>query len=342
MNKSNRITELDALRGIAAFSVVLFHLTWGNDFGLGNLSDKNFYFRYGFLGVQLFFIISGFVIYMTLDKIKHPLDFIVSRFSRLYPAYWAAIFFSVTITYFWGEPNTAKLQSVFQLLVNLTMFQHWVHVTDVEGLFWTLSVELSFYVIMFLILITNNKKFIVPITAIWLCLALIWDFGNHNYTKYIDALLMLRWCPLFIAGIYFYRIKFKIDDEKINIFMIIFSFIVEYLNIHNLNVIGKQNDDPIVYIIILLIFIIFFLFVYNKLSFITIPILLFLGSISYSLYLIHGNIGNALIYQLKKINNNQYFYLPITIITVVLLAYSINVLIERPFMVWIRSKYKKK
>ena len=83
--------ELDALRGIAAFSVVLFHYTARYDSIYGHSNRLLFKFNYGHLGVNLFFIISGFVIFMTLDRTKSVIDFVVARFSRLYPAYWTAL-----------------------------------------------------------------------------------------------------------------------------------------------------------------------------------------------------------------------------------------------------------
>ena len=84
-----RIKELDAMRGIAALSVVLFHFTFGF-----NHNDTNTFFHKGYLGVQLFFIISGFVIFMTFEKTQNIKVFLLGRFTRLYPAYWFACILS--------------------------------------------------------------------------------------------------------------------------------------------------------------------------------------------------------------------------------------------------------
>jgi len=88
-----RIRELDSLRGIAAFAVLLFHFTYVNDahrmapFGLAA----------GKYGVELFFVISGFVIFMTLERSGSVRQFAVSRIARLFPAYWAAIFCTASV-----------------------------------------------------------------------------------------------------------------------------------------------------------------------------------------------------------------------------------------------------
>src|SRR5689334_5092656 len=86
---SKRLLELDALRGIAVLGVMFFHYTTLY-MSAYDPTPTLFDFCFGQHGIHLFFIISGFVIYMTLEK-SSPMDFIVSRFSRLYPAYWAGI-----------------------------------------------------------------------------------------------------------------------------------------------------------------------------------------------------------------------------------------------------------
>ena len=82
---SQRLVEIDALRGIAALSVVLFHYTtqFKKLYSPGGWTD--FEFTHGHLGVNLFFIISGFVIFMTLERTKVPMDFVVSRFNLSSP-----------------------------------------------------------------------------------------------------------------------------------------------------------------------------------------------------------------------------------------------------------------
>jgi peptidoglycan/LPS O-acetylase OafA/YrhL len=80
-----RLLELDVFRGLAALAVVLFHYTTVYERTYDHHDEMLFDFSLGHYGVQLFFIISGFVIFMTLNRTKSALDFVVSRFSRLYP-----------------------------------------------------------------------------------------------------------------------------------------------------------------------------------------------------------------------------------------------------------------
>ena len=76
----SRLAELDTLRGIAAIMVLLLH------FGI---------FKYGGAGVDLFFIISGFVIFMSIERSRNLKAFWRSRFVRLYPSYWLSIAIAV-------------------------------------------------------------------------------------------------------------------------------------------------------------------------------------------------------------------------------------------------------
>lgn len=326
----NRLFELDALRGIAALAVVLFHFTYAAEKTTSISNPNKFYFSYGYLGVHLFFLISGFVIFMTLEKTKKPLDFVVSRFSRLYPAYWAAIFTTLIITTFIFNNYEYTLK---QILVNLTMFQYWFKVKDIDGAYWTLAVELTFYVIMWFLYISKQLKNIFYFSILWLFLCLTFALYEIPFENYINILLILRYAPLFIAGVAFYSLKS--GNERFKNHLIV---ILSYLTICVPNFINKPNST--VWIIITAFFVIFYLFVFNKLNFLNNRILLFLGSISYSLYLIHESVGISIILHLKKYIDSQLFYLPFTTILVILMATIINKYIEKPVMNFIRSKYK--
>lgn len=332
MNKNKRYEELDCLRGLAALAVVLFHFTYGYDFGLKIMSDDKFYFRYGNLGVQLFFLISGFVIFMTLDKTKKAKDFLVSRFSRLYPAYWASIIITVTLTTLLKVPFQEGIFSVKQVLVNFTMFQFWFKIKDVDGAYWTLAVELTFYFIMLFIFLLKKLKYIAWICLIWLALSVCFTAYEIPLGNYIKAILILRFAPLFVGGIVFYLLKNKPKDIYLNILVLLSLFSEWYL-------LYQLDSDSIVFSIVSFFYLIFYLFIYDKLGFISNKFLIFLGSISYSLYLIHENIGIGIIYWLKKIADIQLFYLPITIILVIFLASCITFYIERPALKWIRKYY---
>ena len=85
---SQRLVTLDYLRGIAALAVMCLHMT--EQIGAIHQYPGKI-FSYGYLGVDLFFVISGFVIFFTLNSKSSPGKFIIARFSRLFPTYSFAV-----------------------------------------------------------------------------------------------------------------------------------------------------------------------------------------------------------------------------------------------------------
>ncbi len=92
-----RITELDALRGLAALGVVLYHFLtrFQEMYGREHLAFWDF--NVGGYGVWLFFMLSGYVIFMTLDRTRSLFDFAVGRASRLFPTFWVAVAVSFAV-----------------------------------------------------------------------------------------------------------------------------------------------------------------------------------------------------------------------------------------------------
>lgn len=137
--RSGRITELDALRGVAATSVLYFHIG-----AAAGLSTPGVLGQYG---VSLFFIISGFVITMTTSK-GGIQEFIASRIARLFPTYWCAIIVT-SIFAFLLEKHAVPFRTI---IINIPMVQSLLKAGDVDGTYWTLAVEMQFYIVMAILL----------------------------------------------------------------------------------------------------------------------------------------------------------------------------------------------
>lgn len=137
-----RLAYIDAMRGIAAMCVVIFHaLLWYP----GSLTDGiGQFLDFGKLGVVLFFMISGFVVPLSLEgPVADGLrTFAVRRFFRLYPAYWLSIIGACVAGLAIGAPLTPA-----DALVNITMLQKVFGVPNALPVYWTLLIELFFYVL---------------------------------------------------------------------------------------------------------------------------------------------------------------------------------------------------
>jgi peptidoglycan/LPS O-acetylase OafA/YrhL len=138
-----RLVQLDALRGLAALAVVLFHYSTRFEQLYGHQPPLALGLPWGHYGVNLFFMISGFVIFLSLERSPRAMDFVVSRFSRLYPAYWGALALTFGLTHALGLPDRTVGWEV--LLINASMLQEFVGVASVDAVYWTLAVELLFY-----------------------------------------------------------------------------------------------------------------------------------------------------------------------------------------------------
>ena len=151
-----RFSELDGLRGIAALAVVAYHFGYPAVQNYPRIAPEPYSIPLGELGVQLFFIISGYVILLSAIKSGSALKFGISRFARLYPTYWLALAVAAAVYFLYGNPG--RDITVAQTLVNATMMQRFMLVDNVDQVYWTLAIELQFYLLMGLYLALRRGK----------------------------------------------------------------------------------------------------------------------------------------------------------------------------------------
>ena len=333
LDKQNRFTELDALRGIAALLVVLFHFTM----------DKPAYnavFKLGTTGVDLFFILSGFVIFMSLNKTSGVRQFLINRVSRLYPVYWAAVSFTFIVIIIRKVVITGGLYGLKQLTIyyvaNLTMFQSWMRVPDLDAQYWTLIIEMLFYISIAYIFRLGLIRYIIPIvlSAVAITLLLIYSIPYIYLKKVFFALPLLQFTPLFLAGITFYKIRFS-DTPTLKYYFVIVLCLICQILLFNHTGRSRHYISQWEYGCMLgLYFALFALFVNGKLTFIVNPVTLFLGKISYALYLTHEYISIKVIIPVLTEKFHINFWLAaigVALPVVILLAYALTFYIEKPY-----------
>jgi len=218
---SDRITELDALRGLAALSVVLFH------FSENNKNLLNWDFRFGVTGVDIFFMISGFVIFLTIQKIKRWQDFAVFRFARLYPSFWCCMLVT-TIFILVYEPE--NLNST-QFFANATMLPAYFSEKDLDGSYWTLLVEINFYLWILAVYRIGTLKRIEVIGLAFIILIILFHGFSEHYTGFYkivaDKIQLVNHFPLFYSGILFYQFYKGQKTVRNRIFML-FSLLASF------------------------------------------------------------------------------------------------------------------
>ena len=201
---STRLAELDALRGIAALAVVLFHYTVKAPEILPRVVTVDYGFPIGNYGVQLFFAISGFVIFMTLERTKNTADFAFARFTRLFPAYWAAILVTTLAVHLLGASELAQPGEV--IATNFTMLQGFIYVPAVDGVYWSLTVELAFYLCMWALWRARALDKIEPILCAWITLRFAW-LMFPALPSLGSKLLLVDHIAFFAIGIAAYRVR---------------------------------------------------------------------------------------------------------------------------------------
>src|SRR5689334_1887681 len=170
---TKRLAFLDALRGIAAFSVAFQH---GGEVILGHgfRSWSNHWFGFGKFGLIAFFITSGFIIPYSLERGASVARFWVGRFFRLYPAYWTSLILILGVYFGFGItqalPQNFRRHIPLNSLANVTMLQDFLGRPHAIPLYYTLSIELLFYfVCSVLFLVGLHKRSVLNAYA---CIAL--------------------------------------------------------------------------------------------------------------------------------------------------------------------------
>lgn len=207
------IVGIDVLRLLAALMVMLFHFGFKAFSQTGGLIDKmtpldpglpgNWPFTWwGWVGVQVFFLISGLVIsFSAASSHGRSGRFLRSRVLRLVPVVLIAASFAlaVEIAYFGMAPE-AGLQRWLRTVI------FWPFAPWIMGQFWTLGIEIGFYTLMLIVIMTGSVKALPRIGAALIGLCLVYwlarlGAGGQDPLGRVTALLLLQHGTYFGMGI---------------------------------------------------------------------------------------------------------------------------------------------
>lgn len=336
---NQRLATLDTFRGIAAVAVVLFHLTL-------HQHEAPFQLGWGATGIDLFFIISGFVIFLTLNRTHSALDFVFARFSRLYPVYWTAVTLTAVFMAIGSYLGYSHI-TWSEYWANMTMFQHYFGVRDLDGSYWTLIVEMLFYGLMLLCFVLNQ---IGRLEWYGLMLVVV-QMVVHSWVRLIAPSVyeniqsifpLINHFQLFWAGILFY----KIYTEGHAKWRIVGIGIAYGVTLYLYDKSGRSSlflSEYAYFVTTTIYFLLFFLFVNRRLEWLNNRITGFLGAISYSLYVIHHYFMVGVITILKDKFGWSFGYAGIVALgSAFVLASFITYFIEKPSLEYLRVWYKSK
>ncbi|GAA3673543.1 acyltransferase [Arthrobacter ginkgonis] len=337
-----RLALLDGLRLVAAVAVVLFHWTawhhghWGSGTAREAWPVLSRLSVFGNMGVQLFFIISGFVILLSSYG-KTPARFIGSRIGRLYPAYWAAVLLTgALVLFFW--PETGVRLSISDWAMNLTMFQQGFGVPHVDGVYWTLWAEMRFYgwilALMLLGLLTPGR--LVAFAALWPTLGLfeplITAAAGGNWAEQV---LIPEHSPLFAGGMALFLI-YRFGHTPLRWAVLLYNVV---LAAHHtgatgsreaLELVGYQVPEQAYWGIVAGLFAVVAALSLTPLRSVSLPGMALAGALTYPVYLLHEIWGWWLISVLSPVLPRPVV-LVLALAVVFAAAYLVNRHLEQRF-----------
>jgi len=324
----SRWASIEYARGIAALSVAFFHFTNGSSwFHDGILKSVG---HYGYLGVMVFFVISGFVIPLSLYRLdfdwrRDSADFLLRRIVRLEPPYLLSCLLVVVLDKlsslapaFRGDVS----HDMYYLIWHPLYLVPWVNASWLNPVYWSLAIEFQFYffaLIIAPIFLTKYASLARGVLALTLMASFVPSSGN----------LLFPYLPLFVMGFVgflgFRRLFSRVEQAA-------------WLTGAFLCCINSTDLSAAVGGLI-------------GLALIMLPwpggikILTFFGGISYSLYLLHVPIGSRVTNLSMRISSDpslQTAAFVLAMVLSILAAYIFSRVVERRSIDWSRSFKRKK
>ena len=313
MERHERLRTLDGFRALAIMLVIGFHYytRWAPPeapeslYPYGQIAASWAVFRFGYLGVNLFFIISGFVISMTLFRSRGAVDFARKRFARLFPTMVLcslATFVAVSLL-----PQQAIRVSWRDFLPSLTFTDPflWSHLLgrefhSMDGSYWSLYVEVKFYLWIGLMYFTaGSKRFFLSVAwvfALLVAAAQVMKLAHLPHVWGLEFVFALDYLPWFVAGIGFYALHEDPRDWRGWLLVVEAAVGVWAL-------IGRQPEAERAALgALALCYALFVVMLLRPrwLSWLSLRQVAAVGTASYSLYLLHQTLGVAILASLRE------------------------------------------
>lgn len=340
----SRLSALDGLRLVAALIVVLYHYValshaWGHK--PATIFPTLFDFaQFGWLGVELFFLISGFVIPMSLWG-RTVGEFAVSRVTRIFPAYWVAV--PLTAVFLKVFPEVFPIKGWEHVITNMTMLQKGNGTPDIDHVYWTLFVELKFYLLIAVVMLFGiTYRNLLVFCGVWTVFTAI---GPSLNSSFVNVFVMPIYAPYFIAGMAFFLMR-RFGQNPLLWAIVGMQFLLaqRYVDYRIAINLGRAAADYLptwpVRVSLLLAFALVGSIALGYFDKIQWKWLSTAGALTYPLYLIHLNIGITIIHHFR----NRVPALPLVAGVIVLMlvaAWVLHRVVERPLGKWFNKILKR-
>lgn len=309
------LNEVHLLRGLASLMVCLFHLILGNAnlFPSSNLLERTFSF--GYLGVEIFFILSGYVICYSFPEgfgFRHLGTFFSKRIVRIEPPYIASIVLVIVLNLFSHKITGIKTEiSYLNVLSHLAYINNFNPTTYLNVVYWTLGVEFQFYLLI---------AFVFPFMKVsrYILLLILGIFMFLSCLHFSDKIaIILPYLSYFALGIllYFYKLKRQVNSLLFLFLSVLFTTQIFFFQ-------GVEGTVAAVFTVLVLLF-----WQYSN------SIIRFFSTISYSLYLIHVPVGGKVINLGMRFATSplsRYSLVLVAVLVSVGFAYLFHKIVEQP------------
>jgi peptidoglycan/LPS O-acetylase OafA/YrhL len=321
-----RLVQLDALRGIAAMSVVLFHYTSGLPRAVPVHSAPLVVFPSGSVGVQMFFAISGFVIFMTLEHTRGIARFAQARFARLYPTYIACV--CITLLAIGITGINYRHIGLLTILSAPLMATGVVNGLYVDSSYWTLTLEVCFYAWAGVAYFQGGARGLLFAVALWVPVCTILRvLGLPELYPRISALLLAEHFHWFAIGIALYCLfqrRHIATAWAILGLAILSAAVVSSAGSPEVALQAKEIFKAV------LLAVLVYAAARGALRVLDFGPLLFLGAISYALFLVHQVLGFNLLIVMDGAGIPLNVGIPIVLGISILVAAAIRRFVELP------------
>jgi len=285
---------------------------------------------WGPFGVALFFLISGFVIPISLQRMAGTPywvpRFALARLVRLWPTYTTGFFITIVVlhySYSWN--NLAFWPAANGIARHLSFFRDWLGYTNLDGIVWTLEVEVKFYVVMALFAGSIAAGKLGPFFFMWILAAAALYFKNGETITVTDTWLFpIPYITFMMIGVAF-NFFFK---RKISVGVFVLIGMISLV----LFCACVSPDLRLNYSYAVIVFGCCYL-LRNRIKFSN-PVTDFFAKISFSLYVCHAYFGFVGIRVMIAFGANPYLALLIQIPVTIALATLVNRIVEMPSHKW--------
>jgi peptidoglycan/LPS O-acetylase OafA/YrhL len=335
-----RIETLDLLRAVAVLAVILFHYAFRGAAadGFTNISWPEVvpFAKYGYLGVQLFFVISGLVIAYSADG-RTATGFAIARLSRIYPGFLFCMTLTFLATVLMGAPRFQA--TAHQWLANLLIVAPAVRQPFMDGAYWSIVYEITFYAWVYLLLAAGLFRHDnVAVVITWLAISIANQTITHS--ALLLRLLLTDQSAFFCAGLVLYEMHRGRRDLTIQLLLLLATLTAisqalvgaEWMRMHY----AVEFDN----VVIAGTTVAAIAAVGHAMRVRQLPLpkgwLIAIGGLTYPLYLLHQHIGYMLINAGEKLGSPGGIIVTVAI-TLIVASWAVWRYVEQPGQRWMKD-----